>query len=215
MTAQGPEGRPGTTGSHVTHLTPGAEEMATRLHQLTHPEEFAPRHHDEPQAPKEDPKVEQLAGAIEAIVGSTVMGLSEFPSGLNFPDVIFYDTGESAPLEHQREEGRRVVELERGRGTMRMAVVGARNEHAEWDLDLGTSIPLTPRDKIHYAQPLMDVLLVRVGVYHLDALKNHDAARAARTLNDERRVIEAKIAINALQFKAFEATHPFLPPTTT
>jgi len=177
-----------------------------------------------PEPPSENPPVTLkkpempiLSETDVAILGhlaTAVTTLSEFPSGLHFPDRIFYCTGERATNKYG-QPGMRIAIVDNA-GEMTMVEAYEQNDYGiyvEWDLTTAIPMPMTSRDIHCYAIPLLNIMLKRLKeVKFKDAIKSKDAKTAWAVREDIIRIRTAKKAISDLL--AGNIAKPAEPRTT-
>ena len=175
----------------------------------------ATRHDDSPQPPpqgelhlglvptraaqQETPPFSETEFAIQDRVRSLISSFSEFPSGLHFPDRIFYDTCERVTDEYG-QVGLRIITADTS-GEMAMVEAYEHNEWGEWDIspECSRGVPLTSFDVRNYATSLLETMTMRFTEPRLRVAKEKgDLNRIAAIQQDLKAVEEAKQAISNL-----------------
>jgi hypothetical protein len=171
--------------------------MVTELH-------AKPPHEPEPPVTlgkPERPILSETDVAIQDQVRIAITGLkSKFPSGLHFPELVFYCTGKRVADQYERP-GMRIAIVDKA-GSMTMAEAYEQNDYedyTEWDLVTAKLVPITSVDIRCYAIPLLDTMLMRLTKVKLpDALKSRNTKAIRNIREDLARIRNARQAISDL-----------------
>jgi hypothetical protein len=101
------------------------------------------------------------ADQIRTTVRSTIKDLNVFPSGVRFPDVVFFETAQYFTGPHN-EPGKIIATVDKT-GVMSMIKALRRNMHDEWELE-GSGIEryrASDAEATSYALPLMTIARAR------------------------------------------------------
>lgn len=152
--------------------------------------------------------------AIQNRIRNLVSGFSEFPSGLHFPDRIFYYTNCEVPDQRGRM-GMKVITVDKD-GEMAMVETYEENVWGEWDIspDCAKRVALTGSDVRRYAGSLLDTMSIRFTDPRLRvATEEEDANRVAAINRDLGAIKAAKQEIEDLLAGA--VANSAATPTTT
>jgi len=165
-------------------------------------------------ARREAPPFSDTEIAIENQVRKAIKSFSEFPSGLHFPDRIFYNTWERVTDEHGRS-GVRIITADKN-GEIAMVEAYEDNEWGEWDIspDYAKKVYLTSSDIRCYAESLLDTMSMRFTEPRLRVAKETGDVKRIFAINEDLAAIKAtKQAISDLLAKAAGNSAP--APATT
>jgi len=163
--------------------------------------------------PHNENAIEKTAAEMRKIVKDTILDLSMFPSGIHFPDIIFFETGQTCLDKKHSQEGEEktgkifAVVNKAGKIEMRRAF-GMPNEYGELDLTEDSSLA-TDQEVIEYAKPLITTVIRRLenargkSILSDGREKNatRDSGKTVCLTRDLINVDDAKDKLLLLQFK--------------
>jgi hypothetical protein len=186
--------------------TSGPRDPYATLHRMVTELRLNAESPHEPEPPvtlgkPERPILSETDVAIQDQARIAITGLkSKFPSGLHFPELVFYCTGKRVTDQYGRP-GMRIAIVDKA-GSMTMAEAYEQNDYedyTEWDLVTAKPVPITSVDIRCYAIPLLDTMLMRLTKVKLpDALKSRNTKTIRNIREDLARIRNARQAISDL-----------------